>query len=112
VNKTILGITIGLLFAVSIIYFIEAIEELEEAEYDEGVFFLITGIVHVIIAILLGFKSNKVYYYITIGGTVALMILYGITRDDLSDVGELGIVSKVIQVGIIASMAVVLLKNK
>lgn len=110
-NKTILGITIGLLLAVSVIYFVESIEEFGESEYDEGVFFLITGIVHIIIAILLGFKNNKIYHYITIAGTICLMILYGVTRSDLSDVGELGIVSKVIQVGIIASLIVILLKK-
>ena len=111
-NKTILGITIGLLLAVSIIYFIESIEEFAESEYDEGIFFLITGIAHVIMAALLGFKNNKIYYYITIIGTISLMVLYGVTRSDLSDVGELGIISKTIQVGIIVSLIGILLKNK
>jgi len=111
VNKTLLGITIGLLLSVSIIYFVEAIEELSETEYEEGIFFLITGIVHVIFAILLGLKNKKIYYYIVIGGSVALIILYAVTRGDLSDIGELGIVSKTIQVGIIASSIVTLLKK-
>lgn len=96
------SIIIGLLFAVSIVYFVEAVEELSEEEILEGTFFLITAIVHLGFIPFILLRSTKTPIILVIIGTISLIVLYFATRDDLEDIGELGMVSKIVQFAIVA----------
>lgn len=113
INKTLLGCLFGLLLASSIVYFVEFAEELHEIEEEPAkvIFFVIIAILHIVFVVLLLKRYSKVPLLVTLGGTIGLIILYGATRDDLGDVGELGAVSKTIQAGIVVCCLGLLFKK-
>jgi len=118
-NKTLSGIVIGLIIAASIVYIVEAIEEFEEEDYTKGSFFLIVAIAHIPVAIWMGLKDDKRPYFVAIMGTIALIVLYAVTRTDLAitlgydagSIGFIGIISKTLQVGIITGAMYQILKK-
>ncbi len=111
-NKTLVGIVVGLMIATSTVYFVETSEELfEDQNMVEGTFFLVAGIAHIPLIIWIVKKDSTLPILIILVGTVFLLALYGITRTDMlasfgmeaESIGHLGMTSKVIQIGIVIS---------
>jgi len=110
-KKSIIGIVVGLMIATSIVYFVETSEELfEEQDMIKGPFFLVVAIAYIPVAFwMLKKPSSSVPYVVTIVGTIGIIALYAVTRTDMAAVfgmsaggiGHLGIVSKVLQVGVV-----------
>ena len=110
-KKSIIGIVVGLMIATSTVYFVETSEELfEEQDMVKGPFFLIVAIAYIPVAVwMLKSPNSSLPYAVTIAGTVGIIALYAVTRTDMAAVfgmnaggiGHLGIVSKVLQVGIV-----------
>jgi len=118
-NKLFLGIVVGLMFATSVVYLIETIEEFGEGDMIKGPFFLIVTVAYFAIAIWMIQKETKLSHIITIAGSVSLVVLYVITRvelsmvfniDDASPVSELGIFAKTLQIGIIGVTSIALIQ--
>ena len=105
------GIIVGLMLALSMVYFVETVEEFEEKDILKGIFFLGVTVTYLGLAIALVLPSKKIYLYITGIGTAFLFILYFATRESLDDIGELGIISKGIQAALIV-LIIVFLKMK
>jgi hypothetical protein len=95
------GIIVGLMLALSMVYLVETIEEFEENDTLKGIFFLGVTVTYMGLAIALVLPSKKIYLYITGIGSAFLFILYFATRESLDDIGELGMISKGIQICII-----------
>ena len=58
-NKSIIGIVVGLMIATSVIYFVETSEELfEEQDMVKGPFFLVVAIAYLPVAYLMLTKKN------------------------------------------------------
>lgn len=106
----VLGIIVGLMFALSVVYAIETIEEFREDDLLKGVFFLVVTSAYLSLSFVLLLPSRSIYLYITGIGSAFLFILYFATRESLDDIGELGTISKVIQVGVIV-LIIYMLKN-
>lgn len=109
-NKSIIGIVVGLMIATSAVYFVETSEELfEEQDMVKGPFFLITAIAYLPVAYLMLKKESAWPHVIAIVGTVGIMALYTVTRTDMAivfgmeagNIGHLGMVSKILQTGIV-----------
>jgi len=110
-KKSIIGIVVGLMIATSTVYFVETSEELfEEQDMVKGPFFLIVAVAYVPVALwMLKSPNSSLPYAVTIAGTVGIIVLYAVTRTDMAAVfgmsaggiGHLGIVSKVLQVGVV-----------
>ena len=110
-KKSIIGIVVGLMIATSTVYFVETSEELfEEQDMVKGPFFLIVAVAYIPVAVWMLKKPNSSFpYAVTIAGTVGIIALYAVTRTDMAAVfgmsaggiGHLGIVSKVLQVGVV-----------
>jgi len=119
-NKSFIGIIIGLMIATSTVYFVETIEEFEEEDMIKGTFFLIVAVAYLSIAYLMFTKKSNLPYVVAIMGTVGIMVLYAVTRTDMAiafgmeagNISHLGIVSKIHQVGIILGSVVVLIKYR
>jgi hypothetical protein len=126
-NKSIIGIVIGLMIATSTVYFVESAEEFGEEDMAKGTFFLIAAITYILIAIWGIFASfrlpvikNNPLIVITLVGTVGLMALYAVTRTDMAlffgmevgKIGHLGIVSKILQAGIVLGLIITLIQSK
>ena len=109
-NNKLSGIVIGLMIALSVVYGIETIEEFREDDLLKGVFFLVVTNAYFGLGILL-LSSKKIYLYITLAGSIGLFILYIITRESIDDIGELGIISKSLQLGVITGLIILIRKN-
>jgi len=119
-QKSLIGIVVGLMIATSTVYFVETIEEFEEEDMIKGPFFLIVTIAYIPVAYWMITKNSSVPFAVAIAGSVGIMILYAVTRTDLAvvfgmeagGIGHLGIVSKVLQVGVVTGSILVLLQTK
>ena len=123
-TKSIVGIVVGLMIATSAVYFVETSEELfEEQDMIKGPFFLVVAIAYIPVAVwMLKSPNSSAPYVVTIVGTVGIMILYAVTRIDAGaialglehagNVGHLGMVSKIVQVGVVIGSVWALVKTK
>jgi len=119
-QKSLIGVVVGLMIATSTVYFVETIEEFEEGDMIKGPFFLVVTIAYIPVAYLMVTKNSSIPFAIAIVGTIGIMILYAVTRTDLAAVfgmdaggiGHLGIISKVLQVGVVTGSTLVLLQAK
>jgi hypothetical protein len=121
-TKSIVGIVVGLMMATSAVYFVETSEELfEEQDMIKGPFFLVVAIAYIPVAIwMLKSPNSSAPYLVTIAGTVGIIALYAVTRTDMAivlgmeagNVGHLGMVSKVAQVGVVIGSVWALIQTK
>ena len=122
-TKSLTGIVVGLMIAVSMLYFYLAIDNFQEGdELAEASFFLIVAISHLPVCAWMLAKESKMPQVVALIGTVAIIALYAITRTDLAlaiglesgGFGGMGILSKIFQVGIVAGtiMMLFLLRSK
>ena len=121
-RKSIVGIVVGLMIATSTVYFVETSEELfEERDMVKGPFFLVVAIVYIPVAFwMLKNPNNSAPYIVTIVGTIGIIVLYAVTRTDIAEVlgmnaggiGHLGMVSKVLQVGVVIGSVLALVQTK
>lgn len=121
-KKSIIGIVVGLMIATSTVYFVETSEELfEEQDMVKGPFFLIVAIAYIPVAAWMLKKPNSsVPYAVAIAGTVGIIALYAVTRTDMAvvfgmspgGIGHLGIVSKILQVGVVIGSVLTLTNSK
>jgi hypothetical protein len=112
-TKSIVGIVVGLMMATSAVYFVETSEELvEEQDMIKGPFFLVVAIAYIPVAVwMLKSPNSSAPYLATIFGTVGMIVLYAVTRTDagaialglehVGNIGHLGMVSKIVQVGVV-----------
>lgn len=123
-KKTIVGIVVGLMIATSAVYFVETSEELfEEQDMVKGPFFLVVAIAYIPVAFwMLKNPNNPAPYIVTIAGTIGIIALYAVTRTDAGAVslglehagkiGHLGMVSKIVQVGVVIGSIWALVQTK
>ena len=120
-DKKLIGIIAGLMIATSVVYFVEASEELfEEQDMIKGPFFVIVAVVYIPLTILILRKENSAPLIVTLFGTVGLIVLYAVTRTDMAvalgmeagNIGHMGIVSKIFQVGIVIGSTITLAQSK
>lgn len=121
-KKSIVGIVVGLMIATSTVYFVETSEELfEEQDMIKGPFFLAVAIAYLPVAFwMLKSPNNSTPYLVTIAGTVGIIALYAVTRTDMAialgmeagNIGHLGMVSKIVQVGVVIGSVWALMQTK
>ena len=120
-NRTLIGIVVGLMIATSTVYFVETSEELfEDQDMVKGPFFLVAAIAYIPLLIWIVKKDSTLPILITLVGTVFLLALYGITRTDMlasvgieaGKIGHLGMTSKVIQIGLVIGTVVLLIQSR
>lgn len=120
-NKSIIGIVVGLMIATSAVYFVETSEELfEEQDMVKGPFFLIVAIAYLPVAYLMLKKKSALPHVVAIAGTVGIMALYAVTRTEMAvalgmeagHVGHMGMVSKILQAGIVIGSVIALAQSK
>ena len=123
-KKSIVGIVVGLMIATSTVYFVETSEELfEEQDMIKGPFFLVVAIAYIPVAVwMLKSPNSSVPYVVTIAGTIGIIALYAVTRTDAGaialglehagNVGHLGMVSKIVQVGVVVGSIWALVQTK
>ena len=123
-KKSIVGIVVGLMIATSAVYFVETIEELfEEQDMIKGPFFLVVTIAYIPVAVwMLKIPNSSIPYLVTIAGTVGIIVLYAVTRTDAGaialglehagKIGHLGMVSKIVQVGVVIGSVWALVQTK
>lgn len=109
-KKLLLGLLLGLIIATTAIYALETMDELvDEGDMIKGPFFLAITLLYIPVTIWALRTDSTIAYSILISGTVAIMILYAVTRTELAQsigmeaggIGNLGILSKVFQIGIV-----------
>ena len=123
-KKSIVGIVVGLMIATSAVYFVETYEELfEEQDMIKGPFFLVVTVAYIPVAIwMLKSPSSSAPYVVTIAGTIGIIALYFVTRTDAGaialglehagKIGHLGMVSKIVQVGVVIGSVWALIQSK
>ncbi len=121
-KKSLVGIVVGLMMATSVVYFVETSEELfEEQDMLKGPFFLIVAMAYIPVAFwMMKNPDSPIPYVVTIVGTVGIIALYAVTRTDMAaafgmeagKIGHLGMVSKVIQFGVIIGSVLALIQTK
>jgi len=120
-NKSIIGIIAGLMIATSAVYFVESSEELfEDQDMIKGPFFVIVATAYIPVAIWAIRKKSTTPIIIALAGTIGLMALYGVTRTDMAialgmeagNIGHMGMVSKVLQSGIVIGSVITLIQSK
>ncbi|MEJ2259184.1 MAG: hypothetical protein P8X78_01515 [Nitrosopumilaceae archaeon] len=120
-NKSIIGIVVGLMIATSAVYFVETSEELfEEQDMIKGPFFLVVAIAYPLVAFFMLKKNNTIPHVVAIAGTIGIIALYAITRTDMAiafgmeagNIGHLGMVSKILQTGIVLGSVLVLVQAR
>ena len=123
-KKSIVGIVVGLMMATSTVYFVETSEELfEEQDMIKGPFFLVVAIAYIPVAFwMLKSPNSYVPYFVTIAGTLGIIALYAVTRTDAGaialglehagSIGHLGMVSKIVQVGVVIGSVWALMQTK
>ncbi|MCH9658461.1 hypothetical protein K0U27_07175 [archaeon] len=123
-KKSLVGIVVGFMIATSAVYFVETSEELfEEQDMIKGPFFLVVAIAYIPVAVwMLKSPNSSAPYLVTIAGTVGIIALYAVTRTDAGaiafglehagGIGHLGMVSKVVQVGVVIGSVWALIQTK
>jgi len=123
-KKSVVGIVVGLMIATSTVYFVETSEEIfEEQDMIKGPFFLVVAIVYIPVAFwMLKNPNSSAPYLVTIVGTIGIIALYAVTRTDAGaiafglehagNIGHLGMVSKVIQVGVVIGSVWTMIQTK
>ena len=123
-KKSLVGIVVGLMIATSAVYFVETSEELfEEQDMIKGPFFLVVAIAYIPVAIwMLKSPNSSAPYVLTITGTIGIIALYAVTRIDAGaialglehagNIGHLGMVSKIVQVGVVIGSIWALVQTK
>lgn len=120
-NKSIIGIVVGLMIATSAVYFVETSEELfEEQDMIKGPFFLIVAIAYLPVAYFMLKKESALPHVVAIVGTVGIIALYAATRTDMAivfgmeagSIGHLGMVSKMLQAGIVLGSVLTLIQAR
>lgn len=121
-KKSLVGVLVGLMIATSVVYFVEVSEELfEEQDMVKGPFFLIVAIAYLPVAYWMTKNPDSpIPYVVTIVGTVGIIALYAVTRTDMAvafgmeagKVGHLGMVSKVLQFGVIIGALLAMIGTK
>ena len=123
-KKSLVGIVVGLMIATSTVYFVETSEELfEEQDMIKGPFFLVVAIAYVPVAFwMLKSPNSSAPYLVTIAGTIGIIALYAVTRTDAGaiafglehagKIGHLGMVSKIVQVGVVIGSVWTLIQTK
>ena len=123
-KKSLVGIVVGLMMATSAVYLVETIEELfEEQDMIKGPFFLVVTIAYIPVAFwMLKNPNNSVPYIVTISGTIGIIALYAVTRTDVGaiaiglehagKIGHLGMVSKIVQIGVVMGSVLALIQTK
>ncbi len=119
-QKSLIGVVVGLMIATSTVYFVETIEEFEEQDMVKAPFFLIIAIAYLPVAYWMISKKSSIPYAVAIAGSIGIMALYAATRTDLAmifgiqagGIGHLGIISKVLQVGVVVGSILALLQTK
>ena len=123
-KKSIVGIVVGLMIATSAVYFVETSEELfEEQDMIKGPFFLAVAVAYIPVAVwMLKSPNSSAPYLVTIAGTIGIIVLYAVTRTDAGAValglehagkiGHLGMVSKIVQVGVVIGSIWALVQTK
>ena len=123
-KKSLVGIVVGLMIATSTVYFVETSEELfEEQDMIKGPFFLVVAIAYISVAFwMLKSPNSSAPYLVTIAGTIGIIALYAVTRTDAGaiafglehagKIGHLGMVSKIVQVGVVIGSVWTLIQTK
>ncbi len=123
-KKSLVRIVIGLMIATSTVYFVETYEELlEEQDMVKGPFFLVVATAYIPVALwMLKRPNSSAPYLVAVAGTVGIIALYAVTRTDAGamifglehagNIGHLGMVSKVVQVGVVIGSACALIQTK
>ena len=121
-KKSIVGIIVGLMIATSTVYFVETSEELfEEQDMIKGPFFLVVAVAYIPVAVwILKNPNSSAPYIVTITGTIGIIALYAVTRTDMAailgmnagGIGHLGMVSKVLQFGVVIGSVWALIQTK
>lgn len=119
-QKSLIEVVVGLMIATSTVYFVETIEEFEEQDMVKAPFFLIIAIAYLPVAYWMISKKSSIPYAVAIAGSIGIMALYAATRTDLAmifgmqaeGIGHLGIISKVLQVGVVVGSILALLQTK
>lgn len=119
-QKSLIGVVVGLIIATSTVYFVETIEEFEEQDMVKAPFFLIVAITYLPVAYWMISKKSSVPFTVAIVGSIGIMALYAVTRTDMAiifgmeagGIGHLGIISKVLQVGVVIGSFLVLFQTK
>ncbi|MFQ5439882.1 MAG: hypothetical protein ACE5DL_00305 [Nitrosopumilaceae archaeon] len=120
-NKSIIGIVVGLMIATSAVYFVETSEELfEEQDLVKGPFFLIVAGAYLSVAYFMLKKQNTLPHVVAIAGTIGIIALYAVTRTDMAivlgmeagNIGHLGMLSKILQTGIIFGSVLALVQSR
>ncbi len=94
------------------------VPRLIEFNINTGIFFLIAGILQLFWVLPTIRMYGRIWYYIGIGGTVGLIILWAITRvpNPLTNrglpVNEMGIAAQVFQVAYVALLALFIAKGR
>src|SRR5262245_32228569 len=119
-KKFLSGLLLGFIIATTSIYLLETIDELiQEGDLIKGSFFLVVTVLYIFIGIW-SIKSNSaISYTILIVGTVALIVLYAVTRTEMAqamgiesgELGNLGILSKVFQTAIVIIAGMIMYSN-
>ena len=115
-TKSLTGIVVGLMIATSMLYFYLAIDNFQEDEPVEASFFLAVAMIHLPVCAWMITKESKIPHVIALTGTIAVIVLYAITRTDMAlalgleagGFGGMGIISKVFQVGIVVGTIMML----
>jgi len=123
-TKSIVGIVVGLMIATSAVYFVETSEELfEEQDMIKGPFFLVVAVAYIPVAFwMLKSPNSSAPYLVTLAGTIGIIALYAVTRTDAGaiafglehagNIGHLGMVSKIVQVGVVIGSVWALVQTK
>ena len=89
-----------------------------EFNVNTGIFFLIAGILQLFWVLPTLKMYGKVWYYIGIGGTIGLIILWAATRVPNPITGrglpvnEIGIITQVFQVAFVVLLALLIVKSR
>jgi hypothetical protein len=119
-TKFLSGLLLGFIIATTSVYLLETIDELiQENDMIKGSFFLVVTVLYLPVGIWSVKTNSPVAYSILMAGTIALMILYAVTRTDMAqaigmeagEVGNLGILSKVFQTAIIIVTGLIMYSN-
>jgi hypothetical protein len=84
-----------------------------------GIFFIVAGITQIFWALPMIRRWGKIWYYIGIGGTVILIILWTVTRapNPITEgralpINEIGVTIEVFQIAYIVITAIIIVKEK
>jgi hypothetical protein len=86
---------------------------------NSGVFFIVSGIAQIFWVIPMLKRWGRIWYYIGIGGTIVLIIMWAITRIPGNPitgrggpVSEMGIAVEIFQIAYIIITAIIILKER